>query len=84
MKTTVEYYQWVETSQSETQNNAGGSSTTTTTYTYNLEWDGTKHSSSSFKHPEGHHNYFINLDSKTENNDNVTLDAFFVPGSLFG
>lgn len=34
----VEYYQWVESSESETRDKLGGAQETTTTYTYDLQW----------------------------------------------
>ena len=36
----VEYYQWVEHSQSQTEDKLGGKEVTTTTYTYSQEWVG--------------------------------------------
>lgn len=49
LRTTVEAYQWVEHSHSETKkDNVGGGSTTTTTYSYNQEWVSYEVNSGSF------------------------------------
>jgi hypothetical protein len=48
MQRSVEMYQWVEHSQTQTKKNTGGSTTTTTTYTYNLEWKSDLINSNSF------------------------------------
>ena len=52
----VEMYQWVEESESETEEKVGGSSETKTTYTYTKKWSSNHNSSSEFQKPEGHTN----------------------------
>lgn len=48
----VEYYQWVETSHSETKDKIGGGQETTTTYEYQREWVDEPVNSSAFADPE--------------------------------
>lgn len=52
----VQYYQWVETSKSESRTKLGGGEETVTTYSYNLEWTATPQDSSRFHQAAGHHN----------------------------
>ncbi|WP_312821475.1 TMEM43 family protein [Brevundimonas sp.] len=52
----VEYFQWVESSQSETRTKLGGGQETVTTYTYATEWTGTPQDSAGFNNPTGHQN----------------------------
>lgn len=47
----VEYYQWVESSESETKDKLGGAQETTTTYTYDLQWVSSPISSADFHDP---------------------------------
>ena len=48
----VEYYQWVEHSQSESKDKIGGGEETVTTYTYSKEWVRRPVDSGNFKDPE--------------------------------
>ncbi|AVM75094.1 TMEM43 family protein [Magnetospirillum gryphiswaldense] len=52
----VETYQWLETSSSETRDKFGGGTETVTTYKYSKDWSSGLANSSSFKKPEGHQN----------------------------
>lgn len=52
----VEYYQWVETRQSEKRTRLGGGEDTITTYNYELQWSNTPQDSSTFQQPAGHQN----------------------------
>ena len=52
----VEYFQWVEKSQSETRTKLGGGQETVTTYSYATEWTNTPQDSSSFNQQQGHQN----------------------------
>lgn len=52
LQRSVEYYQWVEHSESETEDKLGGKEVTTTTYTYSKEWVSSPVQSESFKDPE--------------------------------
>lgn len=51
----VEMYQWVEKSESKTEDKLGGGSETTTTYSYAKEWKSGRENSSAFKE-SGHDN----------------------------
>jgi len=53
---TVEHYQWVETSRSETRTRLGGGQETVTTYDYARDWSPRPVASADFKQPEGHAN----------------------------
>ena len=52
LERSVEYYQWVEHSESESEDKLGGKEVTTTTYTYSKEWVSSPVQSESFKDPE--------------------------------
>lgn len=52
LQRSVEYYQWVEHSESESEDKLGGKEVTTTTYTYSKEWVSSPVQSESFKDPE--------------------------------
>jgi hypothetical protein len=51
LERSVEYYQWVEHSESESDDKLGGKEETTTTYTYTKEWVSSPVQSSEFKDP---------------------------------
>lgn len=53
---TVEMYQWVENTSTETKKKVGGKTETVTTYDYEKRWSSSLDDSSRFKHPEGHRN----------------------------
>lgn len=73
----VEFMQWKETAQSDTQDKLGGSSETTTTYTYTREWVDKPIDSSTFAQPAGHENTVrAKIDDQTWSARNVTLGAF--------
>ena len=48
----VEYYQWVEHSESHTEDKVGGSQETTTTYTYDKQWVSSPVESADFHDPD--------------------------------
>ena len=52
----VEMFQWVEKSESKTQQKLGGGEETVTTYTYARQWSEAEVDSSAFKQPSGHEN----------------------------
>lgn len=56
LKRTVEYYQWVEESESHEEKQMGGSTRTVTTYTYTRKWCDKPQNSANFKEP-GHDNF---------------------------
>lgn len=53
---TVEYYQWVEQTESHEEKQMGGSTRTVTTYTYTRKWCDKPENSANFKEP-GHDNF---------------------------
>lgn len=72
----VQYYQWVEYSESETEINDDGSETTTTTYTYEREWADNPVDSCHFKE-SGHENTVsLHLPSEYRVARNVSLGAY--------
>ncbi len=79
----VEFYQWVESSTSQTEKNTGGSTTTTTTYHYDKEWTSTPINSSEFKEVAGHINV-VNyaIESEKWKATNVTFGAYRLPAFL--
>ncbi len=56
-------YAWVEHEESRTKDKIGGGSETVTTYEYKKEWTSSPESSSSFRHPEGHNNPEMTVES---------------------
>lgn len=56
LRRTVEFYQWSETSRSETRTRLGGGEETVTTYSYQRGWSDTPVDSSTFRTPAGHEN----------------------------
>ena len=83
----VEYYQWVESSQSETKKKLGGGTETVTTYTYKPDWVGKPVDSSKFKNPQGHSNTLrvaagVNLKDETFRPSQVNFGAYKLPDFL--
>lgn len=76
LKRDVEYYQWVETSKSETRTKLGGGEETVTTYAYNLEWTQLPQDSSSFQQPAGHQNPPVALEDESFVADQAKVGAF--------
>lgn len=76
LKRDVKYYQWVETSKSETRTKLGGGEETVTTYAYNLEWTQMAQDSSQFQQPTGHQNPPTHLDDASFIADQAKLGAF--------
>ncbi|MBR1569206.1 MAG: TMEM43 family protein [Bacteroidales bacterium] len=52
LRRAVEYYQWVESSESTSKDKFGGAEETTTTYTYDLQWVSSPISSKEFHDPD--------------------------------
>jgi len=83
LKRDVQYYQWVETSKSETRTKLGGGEETVTTYAYNLEWSQMAQDSSQFQQPNGHQNPPTTLEDASFVADQAKLGAFTLDrGSL--
>jgi hypothetical protein len=77
MKRSVEMYQWIEETDTETQKNLGGSEETTTTYSYRTDWSGMLQDSSQFQNPTGHTNPSdMPYEDISLNAEPVTLDAY--------
>lgn len=81
----VEFFQWVEHSQSKTEDKVGGKQETTTTYTYSKEWTSSYVNSSEFKDADYQNKNFV-LMSNIENADfqakNVTVGAYILPEGM--
>lgn len=85
----VEYYQWVEHSHSETKDKVGGGQETITTYTYSKEWCGSPVNSSNFQtqYDEGHsvaNRVVANIDDKYQTADVVDYGAYVLDDVLKG
>lgn len=79
----VEYYQWVEKSNTETKKKLGGGEERVTTYSYEKKWTAEPVDSQNFKKPAGHHNTArINAGNETWHAKEVTLGAYRLPESL--
>ena len=76
---TVEMYQWVETSKSETRKQLGGSEETVTTYSYSKEWKRNAVDSSNFRQ-SGHDNPQKPVDDASFAVPSATIGAFSVDG----
>lgn len=85
---TVEYYQWVEHSKTETKEKVGGSKEEITTYTYELAWVSSPINSSDFKDPDYKQSNStlanINWESKTTYAENVSFGAYKMPANFIG
>lgn len=78
LKRTVEYYQWVEHSETKTEDKFGGSQEEVTTYTYKKEWSDSPIDSEGFKDPDykGHNVVLANVEDGEEWAENVTFGAY--------
>lgn len=74
----VEYYQWVESSESETRDKLGGAQETTTTYTYDLQWVDSPVNSKDFHDPAYRNENTVKqvVDSYTKYAQNVSFGAY--------
>lgn len=84
LQRSVEYYQWVEHSESETEDKLGGKEVTTTTYTYSKEWVSSPVQSESFKDPEYQNNNMVLavVDSDIQWARKVTFGAYTLNDGL--
>ena len=81
----VEFFQWVEVSQTKTEDKVGGKQETTTTYTYSKAWTSHPVNSSEFKDPEYQGKNFVvmsNLESADFQAKNVTVGAYILPEGM--
>lgn len=72
----VEYLQWVESSQSDTRTKLGGGQETVTTYSYTTEWTNAPQDSARFNQPQGHQNPPATLKDGTFAADQASIGAF--------
>lgn len=85
LKKDVEYYQWVEHTQTETKDKVGGAQETVTTYTYSKEWVSRPVNSGEFKDPQyqGINNKVrIEVSDSEVYADNVTFGGYKLPTTL--
>jgi Protein of unknown function (DUF1625). len=80
----VEYFQWVETSSSETKEKIGGGTETVTTYEYNREWTYSPVNSANFQDPDYQavNSVLTTVEGKAVRAENVTFGAYRLPGFL--
>ena len=80
----VEYYQWKESSKSETRDKIGGGQETVTTYTYKKEWVSSPINSANFKDAEykSANTAITDIESKSVVADHVTWGAYELPSFL--
>ena len=82
----VEYYQWVEHSESVTKDKIGGGQETTTTYTYSKEWVGGPIDSGNFKDPDYQSSNFVRttVPDNTMTAEKVEFGAYVLPPAMVG
>ena len=82
----VEYYQWVEHSESVTKDKLGGGQETTTTYTYSMEWVGGPIDSGNFKDPDYQSKNFVRttVPDNTVTAEKVEFGAYVLPPAMVG
>ncbi|MBO7569063.1 MAG: TMEM43 family protein [Bacteroidaceae bacterium] len=80
----VEYFQWVEHSESKSEDKLGGKQETTTTYTYSQEWVSSPVNSGDFKDPayQGKNYTWANIESQDVWAEKVTFGAYVLNESL--
>lgn len=80
----VEYYQWIEHSHTETKEKLGGTKEEVTTYTYERGWSSSPVESSSFKDPEYKdvNTILTRVDDESYRASNVTMGAYTIPQSM--
>ena len=84
LQRTVEYYQWVEHSESKSEDKLGGKEVTTTTYTYTKEWVYSPVQSSEFKDPDyqNKNSVLTVVEPEEQWAENVTFGAYKLNESL--
>ncbi len=80
----VEYYQWVEHSESKSEDKLGGKQETTTTYTYKQEWVSSPVNSADFKDPayQGKNFTWTTVEDQDVWAEKVTFGAYVLNESL--
>ena len=84
LRRTVEYYQWVEHSQTKEEDKLGGKEVTTTTYTYSKRWVSSPVQSSQFHDPayQNKNTVLTTVEEAEQYAENVTFGAYKLPESL--
>ena len=84
LRRTVEYYQWVEHSQTKKEDKLGGKEVTTTTYTYSKRWVSSPVQSSQFHDPayQNKNTVLTTVEEAEQYAENVTFGAYKLPESL--
>ncbi len=84
LKRRVEYYQWVEHSESKSEDKLGGKEETTTTYTYSPQWVSSPIQSSQFKDPAYQNKNFVltTIEDDEKYAENVSFGAYKLSESL--
>ena len=84
LRRTVEYYQWVEHSQTKKEDKFGGKEVTTTTYTYSKQWVSSPVQSSQFHDPAYQNKNMVltTVDEAEQYAENVSFGAYKLPESL--
>ena len=76
LQRSVEMFQWVESSRTETRNKLGGGQEQVTTYSYTMDWSDRAHDSASFKDPQDRQNPPMAISKASFQADNATLGDF--------
>ena len=84
LRRTVEYYQWVEHSQTKKEDKLGGKEVTTTTYTYSKQWVSSPIQSSQFHDPayQNKNTVLTTVEDAEQYAENVTFGAYKLPEGL--
>ena len=84
IRRSVEYYQWVEHSQTKREDKLGGKEVTTTTYTYTKEWVSSPIQSSNFHDPAYQNKNMVltTFDDAEQYAENVSFGAYKLPETL--
>lgn len=84
LKRRVEYYQWIEHSESKSEDKLGGKEVTTTTYTYSKEWVSSPVESGQFKDPayQKLNTVLTTYEDQDQWAENVTFGAYKLNESL--
>ena len=84
IRRSVEYYQWVEHSQTKKEDKLGGKEVTTTTYTYSKQWVSSPVQSSQFHDPayQNKNTVLTTVEDAQQYAENVTWGAYKLNESL--
>ena len=84
IRRSVEYYQWVEHSQTKKEDKLGGKEVTTTTYTYSKQWVSSPVQSSNFHDPayQNKNTVLTTVEDAQQYAENVSFGAYKLPESL--